>query len=370
MQMAGGYTPATNPNKRLYNGGSEWQDDIDGLADYYSTFFREYDAVIGRFNGVDPMASAEVSISVYAYSGNNSINFNDPNGDYKAGDNRMPEWYGPRMRDIVEKAMSSYGMGSDWYGSGGGSYGDFKARFDYLGSTGWQKEQNAVGRSEFFSTLLSVAGDGFAPEGTYWWDKEKGGQLDPEFRVLVHGNIVNGDWVTSRVEYGEQQNLEGTVRTLIAQGKTTEAVNEIIKGYPREMRKNAPSHIWAVDEAQLGGHLTAVGRNGSLTTYSGPVLRYLKYNLVSFGYEVRLIYAERLHMFQFQEDKITSGYEREVLSYFAFFQNPNLPNLDFSCPKERKSIDEIKASAAYNFSKIKPDRKSIYAGMNAFIQKQ
>jgi len=83
--MAGGYTPATNPNKRLYNGGSEWQDDIDGLADYYSTFFREYDAVIGRFNGVDPMAAVTDEQSAYVYSGNNPIMKNDPLGDISGG---------------------------------------------------------------------------------------------------------------------------------------------------------------------------------------------------------------------------------------------------------------------------------------------
>jgi RHS repeat-associated protein len=80
MQMAGGYTPSTNPNKKLYNAGSEWQDDIDGLADYYSTFFREYDPVIGRFNGVDPMAEATDEITTYAYANNNPVMMNDPLG--------------------------------------------------------------------------------------------------------------------------------------------------------------------------------------------------------------------------------------------------------------------------------------------------
>jgi len=82
MQMTGGYTPATNPNKKLYNAGSEWQDDIDGLADYYSTFFREYDPVIGRFNGVDPMAEATDNFTTYAYANNNPVMMNDPLGDY------------------------------------------------------------------------------------------------------------------------------------------------------------------------------------------------------------------------------------------------------------------------------------------------
>jgi leucyl-tRNA synthetase len=57
-----------NANKKLYNAGSEWQDDIDGLADYYSTFFREYDPVIGRFNGVDPVSeSFESFLSIFSH---------------------------------------------------------------------------------------------------------------------------------------------------------------------------------------------------------------------------------------------------------------------------------------------------------------
>ena len=80
--MKSGYTPTTNPNKKLYNAGSEWQDDIEGIADYYSTFFREYDAIIGRFNGVDPLAEMTDEISTYAYANNNPVMMNDPVGDY------------------------------------------------------------------------------------------------------------------------------------------------------------------------------------------------------------------------------------------------------------------------------------------------
>lgn len=44
----------TIPNKQLYNGGSEWQNDFGNLPDYYQTFYRNYDAVLGRFIGTDP----------------------------------------------------------------------------------------------------------------------------------------------------------------------------------------------------------------------------------------------------------------------------------------------------------------------------
>ncbi len=83
MQMAGGYAPtSTPPNKKLYNAGSEWQDDIEGLADHYSSFYREYDPVIGRFNGVDPVAEVTDYMTTYAYANNNPVMMNDPLGDY------------------------------------------------------------------------------------------------------------------------------------------------------------------------------------------------------------------------------------------------------------------------------------------------
>ena len=157
--MAGSFNPS-NANKRLYNGGSEWQDDITNLADYYSTFFREFDPVIGRFNGVDPLSEAFENWTTYHYSYNNPINFNDPNGDkasnkggYAEGPNSFPEWYGPRMRDVVDQFMTYYSM-EDWTwsaggGGGSGSYADFKATFEFLGSPEWKEANDAANMSEF-----------------------------------------------------------------------------------------------------------------------------------------------------------------------------------------------------------------------------
>jgi RHS repeat-associated protein len=83
MAMPGNTIPSS-PNKHLYNAGSELQDEFSGIIDYYSTFFREYDPVLGRFNGVDPQASATMELSIYHYSFNDPVNFNDPMGDKAA----------------------------------------------------------------------------------------------------------------------------------------------------------------------------------------------------------------------------------------------------------------------------------------------
>jgi hypothetical protein len=61
-------TPST-PNKNLYNGGSEWQNDFSILPDLMQTFYRNYDATLGRWTGVDPQAEGAESMSVYQYAG-------------------------------------------------------------------------------------------------------------------------------------------------------------------------------------------------------------------------------------------------------------------------------------------------------------
>ena len=169
MQMAGGYTPTTNPNKKLYNAGSEWQDDIEGLADYYSTFFREYDPVIGRFNGVDPISESFESWTTYHYSYNNPVNFNDPMGNaaaYTTEDmiREMREeyraWHDPQYGDnssryTVDRLMSLWGWG-DWSGGGNGggggsyegSYQQLKDNINDYGHEAWRNPLNQLGKVE------------------------------------------------------------------------------------------------------------------------------------------------------------------------------------------------------------------------------
>jgi len=64
----------TNPYK--YNAGSELEEELN----YYNTFYRKYDAQIGRFTGVDILAESTAGLSPFQFGNNNPIMFNDPTG--------------------------------------------------------------------------------------------------------------------------------------------------------------------------------------------------------------------------------------------------------------------------------------------------
>lgn len=131
--------PTAIPNKQLYNGGSEWQNDYSNLPDYYQTFNRNYDAAIGRFVGVDPQAEGAESMTTYQYAGNNPIMLNDPIGD---------------LADAVVNGVYQQYNGSndfnDWLNSAPGGAGA-AAAYDGSGSKG--------DNSAYWNTVLSAASD-------------------------------------------------------------------------------------------------------------------------------------------------------------------------------------------------------------------
>ena len=65
------------PNEYLYN-GKMFQDEL-GL-DWLDYGWRMYDAVLGRWHGVDPLAEKYFGFSPFVYCANNPVNLIDPNG--------------------------------------------------------------------------------------------------------------------------------------------------------------------------------------------------------------------------------------------------------------------------------------------------
>lgn len=63
-------------NYYLFNQSSRLEEETE----WYHTPFRKYDASIGRFTGVDALASSMASINSYHYAYNNPVNFSDASG--------------------------------------------------------------------------------------------------------------------------------------------------------------------------------------------------------------------------------------------------------------------------------------------------
>jgi RHS repeat-associated protein len=77
LQTSHSWTRENSANRYLYNGGNE----LNENSGWYETFFRGYDAALGRFMQVDPLASLFSSSSPYNFANNNPVLFNDVMGD-------------------------------------------------------------------------------------------------------------------------------------------------------------------------------------------------------------------------------------------------------------------------------------------------
>lgn len=100
-------------NLRLYNAGSE----LNKLTQNYETFYRQYDPMLGRFNGIDIKAVKYANQSPYQFAGNNPVSNNDPMGDDY---NPPPPRHIPGYPGAHEtRGPSGAGNGSGFFGFGG-----------------------------------------------------------------------------------------------------------------------------------------------------------------------------------------------------------------------------------------------------------
>jgi RHS repeat-associated protein len=126
-------TMPTVPNKQLYNGGSEWQNDYSNLPDYYQALNRNYDAGLGRFIAVDPMAETSISLSTYHYAYNDPLTYNDPTGNDGEGDGTwaagpLEYFFGYSGYNSQAESKGSSTAGTDQAGTTDGSD---KSKFHY-----------------------------------------------------------------------------------------------------------------------------------------------------------------------------------------------------------------------------------------------
>jgi RHS repeat-associated protein len=114
-----------------YNGMMK-DDEIQGIGNSYTTEFRQYDARLGRWTALDPMATEREWVSPYNFAQNNPINRVDPSGALDDWIRRTDEkgkmkevWEYDSSVQSPEEAKAKYGENTE-YLDDGGTYQGFK----------------------------------------------------------------------------------------------------------------------------------------------------------------------------------------------------------------------------------------------------
>jgi RHS repeat-associated protein len=232
---------STLTNRYGWNGGNEYED--EGELNYSNTFYRKYDAQIGRFTGIDMLAENYVGINPYQFGANNPVMFNDPMGDRLKGlmekgpdNNYHVSW----VNEMLWVKIGFYN-GTLWgdESDGGGSGGNYR---------------NAMGMSS--SSILSqmVFGQQFGQNknGDYgFWSKYNFSPTDRGYNeagrngnTLVEVSVGSGRRWTALggLEGGPKQILIYPVIFLNPSESYNKPIFDAIKNIPLDKNVNVYAH--------------------------------------------------------------------------------------------------------------------------------
>jgi RHS repeat-associated protein len=256
-------TPVTD-NRQLYNAGSEWQKDYVNLPDYYQTFYRNYDAAIGRWVGADPLAEASEDLTPYQYANNNPVLFNDPLGDVaEAGVNQtgIPQQHGTNPYGGFDAFMSAALGGiyrqdpgyATWLVASGGAGGTSI----YHAGDGTANDPHTGYSQNQLMSFLSHAGDyTFGEHGLYY---------SPQ---TSYNQIVTGkDFKETNLTPGSAAPTEYTITS------TRTVTYSANKG--AETLKTASDWLGYAGYFEMGSDLTRIGMIGMPSSYITDMTKYI-----------------------------------------------------------------------------------------------
>jgi RHS repeat-associated protein len=176
-------------NNFLANGGTE----LNPTTSLYDLDFRNYDPVLGRMHGVDPMATKYASLSPYNYAFNNPVTFNDVSGadpytiNHSASNSQYYTAYTYDDR-IDYTPMGEYICGQCWRMEAPGAMAFYGAATGYGSSmfgmgAGWKPGDSRISWSPFEAGYRQLVADAAAV---------KSGQMSLDRYISNYGTSYGG----------------------------------------------------------------------------------------------------------------------------------------------------------------------------------
>ena len=309
-----------------FNGGIELEESIE----MYTTFYRQYDQQLGRFNGVDILSEQNAIMSVYSFANNNPAMFNDPLGDMASSDN--PNTVG----DIIQQITNMLNFGF--------------TKTDYMFDFG---DNNALA-----------------------WDFTTIGK-DGEAGISFGFNI--GGSGSSSVS---DQTIEEIVRDYVKKGNYNAARDKIVASY--DAFRGDPVFEWFEDKGLNSENRFSTDWRFGTITLSKFVFNKFANNtkeedglmLWNFDELVRSIFHEYVHFYQrnswfglrnlLGEDKRA---EREVIAYSLMYSN-QIANLRVDLPMSSDEAISFRMRSGFLwFASMNTSDRGFYApqGIQMFI---
>jgi RHS repeat-associated protein len=310
MVLPGG-TVNGGDNNNLYNGGNEWQNDYGNLPNYYQTFYRNFDAALGRFIGVDPEAESAESMTSYQYAGNNPVMNNDPLGNLLRPTGSGPSFiywtpntsFGAQVPGDIQSSVNGY------YNGAGGNLGPTPEEvYEDMAGVGpdvaghWSSNSTDQPLSNFMSShgLTGINYIGTSGASASVWN-----MLSP-----FHGYNISfsADGVITGADYASE-NDGGISATL---GGNQSGIDDSILLALLQSNGSLPSSVGAIDANQGGESLLGQIWNSSLARAIVPDLIGLHFHgtlvpTVGAGYSINIDFITRGKDAGLHESQTVSG---------------------------------------------------------------
>jgi RHS repeat-associated protein len=199
----------TIQNRNKSNGGNMYED--EGDLNYSNTFFRKYDAQVGRFTGIDMMAESFAGINPYQFAVNNPVLFSDPTGalsQMDGGGNYHHSWTNI-LGDVGPWANGGQGFGDFFNTNEGGSNGTGGGNGSATTVPGGYVLTGASAQQAFSALQNAYNNPNEDGEWSFTLENNKNGEL--------------GYWAPFSLNNGDDLNLAGvgTRWTAVSQGPGT-----------------------------------------------------------------------------------------------------------------------------------------------------